>query len=171
MALRPRSSALVCRSMGSYGTYAAATHKNATSELMRLSFVKRLTAPLGHRHRGKLSVLSQTLCSVDQLKPAELVSPYETNWYPPPSKSDIVDTTFRSRRAGHPMIACTMIPNDFNTSPVQGEQIDEWDFVLRNAFVLASSPIKKALRSVHLLRLCCVRACVCKLITESWARS
>lgn len=44
------------------------------------------------------------------------------------------------------MIACTMIPNDFNTSPVQGQQIDEWDFVLRNAFVLASSPIKKALR-------------------------
>jgi len=43
------------------------------------------------------------------------------------------------------MMACTLIPRPLDEIPIKGDKIDSWDFVLRNAFVLARSPIKKAL--------------------------
>lgn len=99
------------------------------------------------RYFGKLAVLSQALLTVSDLEPESLLSPYESHWYPPsreaPGRKG--STNFRARRAGHPMIATTLLPLPPSEQPVKGDEIDAWDFVLRNAFILGNSPIKKAL--------------------------
>lgn len=75
---------------------------------------------------------------------------------PYPRKAPVAGTvdlppekTFRSRKAGHPMIGFTMIPHPFGYEGanefIKGSEIDSWDFVLRNTFVQAKTPIKKAL--------------------------
>lgn len=52
-------------------------------------------------------------------------------------------------KANNPMVACTILPKAWDELPMRGgEEIDGWDFVLRNAFILRDSPIKKALACV-----------------------
>jgi transcription factor 1 len=89
-------------------------------------------------------VLTQSLCTISDLDPA-IISPYDSHWYPRSRDSKFDGAGFRAKRPGHPMMACTLVPKPFNEIPIKGDKIDSWDFVLRNAFVLARSPIKKAL--------------------------
>jgi hypothetical protein len=114
--------------------------------------------------------------------PDSLVAPYDNHFYPPATafltglegmavseghlsepllkttkgRKKIIDTSFRSRRAGHPMVAFTLVPKPFGFESsgelIKDEEIDTWDFVLRNAFVQANTPIKKAISCVNTLQ-------------------
>ena len=113
-----------------------------------------MTAPSSHRWFGKLTVLTQAITDISDLKPRTLLSPYEKYFYPVRVSSVAAEEkgstpVLRAKKVGNPMIATTILPKAFDDLPMKGgEDIDSWDFVLRNAFVLQNSPIKKALAYV-----------------------
>lgn len=91
-------------------------------------------------------MLAQALATISDMESASLMTPYEDHWYPPPlAHGKETATSRRYKKPGHPMVATTLLPRPFSEQPIQGEKIDAWDFVLRNAFVLGNSPVKKAL--------------------------
>lgn len=153
-----------------------------------------MTAAVGQRFHGKLSVLTEATCEITNAEPSNILAPYDKHFYPqtraifaptdeseldgdgdalvmpatpkpkPKRKSRAVEPmdplspeqTLRSRKVGHPMIACTVIPKPFgfegSNEFIKGEEIDSWDFVLRNAFVQAKTPVKRAIACVVLRR-------------------
>ncbi|KAF8315921.1 S-adenosyl-L-methionine-dependent methyltransferase [Clavulina sp. PMI_390] len=106
----------------------------------------RLTAKPKDTYFGKLTMLAQALVSITSIQSDSILSPYQDHWYPQAREGD----TFlqRARKPGHPMVGITMVPRHWDEQPIVGSKIDQWDFVLRSAFVLKKSPIKKAMAAV-----------------------
>lgn len=130
--------------------------------LLRFTYIQRLTTKSSDRYYGKLAVLSQALSQTTALKPSSIFSPFESHWYGPPKR----EKGAKVKLAENPIVACTLLPRPFDEQPIGGGEIDAWDFVLRNVFVLGSSSVKKALAYVllpsfhHILTVLCINRAV-----------
>ncbi|KDQ21536.1 hypothetical protein BOTBODRAFT_150422 [Botryobasidium botryosum FD-172 SS1] len=109
--------------------------------------LERLSAEPGTTNRCKLSVFAQAVADIDPTIPAEETSPYSDNFFPVPSaimeKKRDASQSLRSRVPGHPFLALSIIPKA--DSHIQKENLQEYDFILRNLFIQKSTALGKAL--------------------------
>lgn len=91
-------------------------------------------------------MIAQAGCDVTESLPATELNPYNMHFFPF-SRTAVVEKK-STRLAGNPFVCTKLTPRPESERDIKADNIEHWDFVLRQLFAIRGKPLTKSIRSV-----------------------
>jgi transcription factor 1 len=109
---------------------------------------RRTSAPPKGTGRCKLSVIAEATAHFFPSLPPENLSPFVEHFHPATNGVRYGASVLRpeTRQRGSPFLAVNVVPHAQQI--INKGKLDQWDYILRRLFVLKSTPLRGAIRSL-----------------------